>query len=421
MLAKLLINTKRSPETIRRIQERKLRTIIDHAHRNVPFYRKLYQSAGINLQSIRGLDDLQRLPLISKSDLRDQPLSEILAAGADPAECRSSSSSGTTGVPLMVYWLPKDRAIMNLSWKRAYLTSGMGFRDRMAAFIGRRQSESRNRWHERLGFFPQREISSWLEPRLWIEALRAWNPQVITGYVMTLRLLAEHLREQGTTDIRPRLLFHTSALLDDSSRDLFSRVFASRVIDIYGSEEAGCVAWECRICAAYHIAADMLIVEVLKDGKPARPGEQGEVVVTNLHSRVMPFIRYRQGDVATVSGERPRCGNSFPLLSKIEGRIEDFLVLRSGRRMPPHPFYHCIDPVSGVKRWQIQQNKAGTMRLELVTDGNLTPGDLQKIQEDLATLTQGQMGVEIAIVKEIPILPGAKFRTICSQVGKWSP
>lgn len=309
---------------------------------------------------------------------------------------------------------------MNLSWKRAYLASGMSPRDRIAAFIGSRQNETGKRWHERLGFFPRREISTWLEPHQWVDVLRAWHPQVITGYVMTLRLLADFLCDHEITEVRPRLLFHTSALLDDSSRSLFSRVFGCRVIDMYGSEEAGCIAWECRTCAEYHLSADMLIVEVLKDGRPAQPGEQGEVVITNLHSRAMPFIRYRQGDMVTVSGNSPRCGSSFPLITRIDGRIEDFLVLRTGRRMSPHPFYHCIDPVPGIKSWRILQERAGTMRLELVAGDDLIPGSLEKITKDLIALTQGQMEVEVATVDDIPVVAGAKFLAITSRAGQWS-
>jgi phenylacetate-CoA ligase len=414
----LLIHTRSTPATIRGIQERKLRAMVTHACRNVPFYRELYRKAGIQPGSFRSLDDLPRLPLTAKSDYIDRPLSDLLANGISPSECRSSSSSGSSGAPLTAYWLLQDRVSMNLSWKRAYLASGMKPRDRIAAFIGRQHVEPKSRWHERLGFFPRLEISSWLDPPEWVDILRASRPQVISGYVMTLRLLADFLSDNEITAVRPRLLFHTSAILDDASRSLFSRVFACPVIDLYGSEEAGCIAWECPACAGYHVAADMLIVEVLKDGRPAQPGEQGEVVITNLHSRAMPFIRYRQGDMVTVSPNRPRCGSPFPLITRIEGRIEDFLVLKNGRRMPPHPFYHCIDPVPGIKRWRITQESPGTMRLELVAGTVLPSQSLRRINEDLLNLTQNQMEVEIATVFDIPVIPGSKFRTISSRVGK---
>jgi phenylacetate-CoA ligase len=417
-LMNLLVHTRSSPAAIQRIQERKLRVVVDDACRHVPFYRELYRKAGIATGAIRSLADLPRLPLTVKKDLLDQPLAEVLANGVDPATCLSSSSSGSSGAPLTAYWNPRDRAAMNLSWKRAYLASGLRPRERVAAFIGRQHCDANVGWHERLGFFPRLEISSWLDPQQWVDMLRAWRPQAISGYVMTLRILADFLIERGITDVRPRLLFHTSALLDDASRDLFSRVFNCRVIDIYGSEEAGCIGWECPICEGYHVAADMLIVEVLKDGRPAQPGEQGEVVITNLNSRVMPFIRYRQGDMVTVSRRQPRCGNPFPLIERIEGRLEDFLVLRNGRRMPPHPFYHCIDPVPGIRRWRIVQETAGAMRLELVATEEFAAASLKKIISGLTALTLGQIEVDIATVGDIPVTPSRKFRTISSRVGK---
>lgn len=308
----LLANSRRSPAAIRAMQEKMLHAMVGHAYRHVPFYRTRYRAAGINPDSIRSLDDLSRLPLVSKRDLLALPLGELLAEGIRPKDCLSSSSSGMTGLPLTAYWAPKDRALMNLSWKRAYHLSGMGTRDRMAVFIGRRQVETGKSWAAKLGFFPRLEISSWLDPAQWLEILRAWRPQVISGYVMTLRILAEFLNDRQVTDVRPRLVFNSSALLDDFSRRLFSRVFGCPIIDVYGSEEGGCIAWECPTCSAYHVAADMLIMEVLKDGRPAKPGETGEVVLTNLHSRAMPFIRYRQGDWVTLAEGKSLCGSPFP-------------------------------------------------------------------------------------------------------------
>jgi phenylacetate-CoA ligase len=416
-LLNLIAHTRNSPVTIRNIQERRLRTVVNDACRKVPFYRELYRKANIVPGSIRSLADLPRLPLVAKGDYLDRPLAELMAEGIGPADCLSASSSGSSGHPLTVHWIPEDRASMNLSWKRAYLESGMGARDRVAAFSGRQTGPHQKAWSERLGFFPRLEISSWLKPEQWVDILHDWRPQVITGSIMTLCLLAEHVRDKRIPDIRPRIVFNSSELMGGSSRLLLVQVFGCRVIDLYGSEEAGCIAWECPACAGYHLAADMLIVELLKEGRPAEPGEDAEVVVTNLHSRAMPFIRYRQGDLVRVANGKPRCGSPFPLISLIEGRDEDFLVLRSGKRLPPPPFYHCIDPIPGIKRWRIIQEKAGTMRLELVVPGGLPAASMQKIAADLAALTQGQMEIEVATIADFPDVPGVKFRAIRSRAG----
>ncbi len=414
-LVRLRAAERRSPAAVRRMQERKLRELVRHAYDRVPFYRRLFDGAGVRPGDVRGLDDLRRLPLVSKRELLAQPQSDILAAGVDPRECRVSASSGTTGTPLTVYSLAADKTMMNLSWTRAYLANGMRPWDRLAAFIGQRPGARSPRWHERVGLFRRNEISAWLGPEEWVAILQRWRPQVITGYVMTLRLLAEYVRDNGIEGVTPRIVFHTSALLDDGSRRLFEEVFKARVVNIYGSDEAGCIAWECPACRESHVSSDMLIVEVLADGRPVPAGGSGEVVITNLHSHAMPFIRYRQEDVVQLSRNAPRCGRPFPLIARIEGRVEDFLVLRNGARMPPHPFYHCIDPVPGVKRWRIVQEDAGTMRVELEPGPDLAADRLRRIHEDLAALTRGEMEIEIRTVGEIPIAAGAKFRTILSK------
>jgi phenylacetate-CoA ligase len=417
----LQANQRRSPAAIRRLQEARLRALVRHAWQRVPFYRRRFEAAGITPEDVQSLDDLARLPVVTKSDLLGEPLGEILAQGVEPGHCRVSSSSGTTGAPITVYALPRDKTAMNLAWIRTYMANGMRPWDRLAAFIGQRSTASRRRWYAKVGVFPRREISAWSKPEEWVADLQRWRPRAITGYVMTLRLLAEFIRDRGIEGVRPRVLFHTSALLNDTSRRLFGEVFGCPVVDIYGSDEAGCIAWECPVCRDYHVNTDTLIVEVLKDGRPAAPGESGDVVITNLYSRAMPFIRYRQEDVVWLSRSSPTCGRPFPLIRRIDGRVEDFLVLRGGTRMPPHPFYHCIDPVPGVRRWRIVQERAGSMSVEIEAGDGLTGERLDRIKGDLEALTRGEMSVDMCLSEAITVDPGAKFRTIRSSVGGAHP
>jgi phenylacetate-CoA ligase len=417
----LLANSRRPATDIRHIQEKKLRTLVAHAAQRVPFYRQLYAAAGIDPASIGTIDDLARLPVVSKKDFVGRPLAEIMATGVSAEECESATSSGSSGWPLTAYWLPGERAMMNLGWKRAHLLSGMGWRDRLADFSGRRLPGERYiRLHERFGFFPRRVISSRLEPPQWVRMLHDWRPSVLSGSIMTLRMLAEYVRDEHIADVRPKLILNSSEFMGAASRKLLADVFACPVIDLYGSEEAGCIAWECATCSGYHMAADMLVVEVLRDGRPALAGETGEVLVTNLHARAMPFIRYRQGDVVTLAAHDPRCGIPFPLISGIEGRDEDFLVLQDGRRLPPPPVYHCLDPVPGVVRWRIIQDTAGSMRLEIQPGRDFSAYSVQRIVADMETLTQGRMTVEVALTDSIPVVPGIKFKAIRSRVGDWA-
>ena len=286
----------------------------------------------------------------------------MTAQGTDLSSCRVSATSGTTSIPLRIYATAHDSTIMGLGWARAFLACGMKPWYRSIAFIGNKQVKAKRSWYEHFGMWRRKEISARDLPDDWITACQEWKPQVISGYVMTLKLFAEALQEKKIENVRPELIFHSSGIIDPYSRDFLESVFHAKVVDFYGSDEAGCMAWECEECSAYHVASDMTVVEVLKNGKPAGAGEEGEIVITNLHSYAMPFIRYKQEDVGLLSSKKITCGRGFPLLERIQGRIDDYITLKSGRRISPHPFYHCLDPVPGIKKWQIIQQSLDQIR-----------------------------------------------------------
>ena len=416
MFPGLLRHPWKRPAAIQKTREKKLRRLVRHAYRHVPYYRNLINCVGLKPQDIKKLDDLGRIPLTSKSRLRDLPDSEKTATNIDLSRCGSFTTSGTSGIPLRSYFTRRDSTMKNLGWIRAFVHVGIKPRQKMAAFVGRKTVKAAPSWYERLGLWRRKEISSWEKPETWVEELRRWKPDVIIGYVMTLRILAEHLEENAIKDIRPRAIIQSSALLDGPSRKFLEDAFRCPVIDIYGSDEGGCLAWECRECGGYHTSEDTVILEILKNGRPAEAGEEGEVVITNLHSEAMPFIRYRQDDIAALSAKAPVCGRRFPLLEKIEGRIDDFVRLSNGEKISPHPFYHCLDFVPGIKRWRLTQVAADRLRVEIAADKDFADESRSLIDERLRGLTQNLMNIEIEIVDNIPVDPARKFRTVSSRV-----
>ena len=116
----LLKNHRKQPEEIRSIQERKLRKLIRHAYDKVPYYRELFNSNKIEPQDIQTLKDLETIPLTSKKQLQDLALEDKLSEGIDPLRCKSFSTSGTTGIPLVSYFTPHDSTLKNLSWIRTF-------------------------------------------------------------------------------------------------------------------------------------------------------------------------------------------------------------------------------------------------------------------------------------------------------------
>jgi len=415
-LWKLRHNQWKTPAQIRAIQNRKLKRIIHHAYHKVPYYRELFDAANIMPEDIRDVEDLKNIPITSRQTLNNLKKEEMTAQGIDLNSCRVSATSGTTSIPLRIHSTPHDSTMMSLGWARAFLSCGMRPWYKSIAFIGHKHVKPKKSWYEHFGMWRRKEISARDHPDDWISACQEWKPQVITGYVMTLKLFAEIVREKRIENIKPKLIFHSSGIIDPYSREFLESAFHARVVDFYGSDEAGCVAWECEECSAYHVASDMTIVEVLKNGKPAKAGDDGEIVITNLHSYAMPFIRYKQADVGILSGKKITCGRSFPLLERIQGRVDDYITLKSGRRISPHPFYHCLDPVPDIRKWQIIQKSLDEIHVLIESGPDFSVDSQRSIKDNVLDLVQNELEVKIFLVDSIDIDPSRKFRSVSSNV-----
>jgi len=415
-LLQLLNNPKKTSAEIKQIRQRKLHRLLSHAYENVPYYHELFHSSRIKPEDIRSIEDLRYIPLTSRETLQNLDLEDKTSARNRERPMRSSATSGTTGFPLRIYHSPEDATMMNLSWARAFLSSGMKPWEKMIAFIGRKDVDESKKWHEYLGLWRRTEISTWEPFECWIRDLKELKPSILIGYVMTLKILAEAVVNDNIPDISPRMIFHSSALLDAHSRAFIESALNTRIIDIYGSDEAGCIAWECPNCGGYHISTDMVIVEIIKNGGPAKKGEEGDIVITNLHSSAMPIIRYRQGDIGAFSVERPLCGNNFPLLNQVTGRTDDFIVLKSGRKISPHPFYHCIDPFPEVRRWRIIQEDSSGILVEIEPGKGYDLHVQNALKTKLENLLNGNLEIKIRTTDSLIIEPGTKFRAVHSRV-----
>ena len=331
-LCSLLKAQWKSRAEIEDLQNKKLRHLVRHAYNNVAYYRRLFDSAGIKPEDIGGTRDLSKIPLTSKNELQRLPLSEITASGIDLSRCIKSRTSGATGKPLEIVSSSADRSIMNPSFIRAYLAWGLKPWNRLAFFQARKEQLEKKSWYEYLQILPRQNLSVWESGEKWMDQIRNWQPQLLQGYILTMKLLADAARKNASGQLRIPMIVNTSGTLDDHGREMLRSVFQAQVIDIYASEEAGSViAWECPVCSEYHINSDTVILEILKDGTPAGPDEEGEVVLTNLYNYTMPFIRYRQEDMGVFSAREPLCGRGLPLMKEIKGRSGDFVAEHADR------------------------------------------------------------------------------------------
>jgi len=406
-----------SPARLERYQLKRLRRLVLHAASEVPFYRTLYAAAGVPSPEIGSLADLRRLPIVRREDIQPLPQQELVARGVDLSRLITTRTSGATGVPLEILTTRSDRSVFNPSFFRVYLAWGLRPWHRLTYFQARPEALRIRSWYENLGIFRRQMLFSLDEPASWIEAIREWRPHLIHGYALTLKLLAEAVLASGVEDVRVPLVASTSGVLDDVGRDLLSTALGARVADIYASEEAGSViAWECPECEGYHVCTDTVVAELLADGRPARPGEDAAVVVTNLSNFTMPLIRYDQGDVVRLSERRPVCGRGLPLIDSVCGRAGDYVVLPSGRRLTPHPFFLVLDHAMGVGQWQVVQEARDRIVVRTTVGQGADGADVEGIRRGIRRLVGDRVRIDVEVVDRLRKSPAHKLRSVVSML-----
>jgi len=415
--ADILLGTNAAAATWKRKADARLRRLVKLASERVPYYRELFRGAGLRPSDIRGVDDLPRIPITSRADIQGRPLEELTVEGADVARLVEYTTSGSTGQPLTIRQSARDRSVNQALLLRSMLRWGMKpWHSKMSVKAKPPPPKGDESWHGRLGVFRRLYMSTRWPPDRWVTELQRMQPDFIFTYSLTLKLIARALKERGITTVKPKCVISTSGVLDAATRQEVAEAFQCPVADVYASWEAGMMAWECPQCDGYHINADWAVVEVLANGRPVLPGEQGEVIVTNLHSSVMPIIRYRQGDTVVLSAQHPSCGCSMPLIEEICGRSADLIVLPSGRQATPHAFMVAIDHAPGIRQWRLIQKEKARFVLEAVATDAFDAAAEEQVRKELFNLVGRPVSLDIVRVEGFADAVGGKHRFVISEV-----
>jgi phenylacetate-CoA ligase len=241
-------------------------------------------------------------------------------------------------------------------------------------------------------------------------ALCAWAPDYIDSYPSAVSTLAGLLREQGLPAPRLRAVVTSSETLLEAQRERIADVFGARCFDQYGCTEQTVYVSQCE-AGTYHVHPEYGLVEVLDPrGEPVKPGESGELVCTSFTNDAFPLLRYRMGDAATLGEPGCACGRAFPVLLRIEGRLDDLLVTPDGRRVGR------LDPVFKGRRTiaeaQIVQESALDVRVRLVPAAGYTEADGESVARELRARLAPEMRIRVERVAAIERTAAGKFRAV---------
>ena len=415
----------KSGAEIQRLQWQRFHALLAHAAQRVPYYGETFAKHGITARSIETRADLQRVPLLTKSDVQAHG-ERMLTEGVDKATLTVRRSSGSTGKPTIVF-VDRDRA--NRSWgfnTRHNRWAGLVWGCR----LGSMWSEKPSRPPMSGGFRGVKQRLMWramgnprevhlnpynytdVQMQQFVERLAALRPNVLLGYSNSLYFLAQYVQATGVRDIRPRAIICGGESLDSEARRLLESAFTSKVYLRYGSRETDIIASECEQ-GRLHVNDDNLLVEVL-----AEPGQPyGRVVITDLWNYAMPLIRYEIGDFASPSEQTCPCGRGLSILAGVEGRSSEMFRTRDGRMVSGLWFTGVFREIPAVKRFQVRQTDYDAFHIRFTSDSNAAPDVLLA---DAFAKIRAQFGdaSRITVVREDEIAQegSGKFKFLISDV-----
>jgi phenylacetate-CoA ligase len=286
------------------------------------------------------------------------------------------------------------------------MSRSQALRERVDALLARRT------------FVPVFEMSDDGLERM-VRTIESARPTLIDGYAEAFDFLASYLRTRPAgLRIQPKAVMTSAQTLPDASRRLIEESFNCRVFDKYGSREFSGIAYECDAHTGHHVVGEGFIVEILRGGVPAAPGEIGEVVVTDLNNTCLPFIRYRIGDLAVAVDPSVRCpcGRGLPLIGAIEGRVQSIIIGEGGRYLPGTFFAHLLKQYHyAIRLFQVEQTERGRITFRVVKGGRYSDDVLAQV---LATFRRylGDIVIDVEFVERVELVPTGKRMASVSRL-----
>ncbi|MBA3470379.1 MAG: phenylacetate--CoA ligase family protein [Herpetosiphonaceae bacterium] len=352
-----------APAALASWQLQRLQTMVAHAYTQVPFHQRRMQAAGVGPHTIRSLADLAKLPTMTKADV--SAATDLLATGYDETNSLRESTSGSSGQRLQMYHDFDAYDFYTACTYRQYAESGYRPWHRRAYF--RWMAFPRRLPTERFGLLRRYFVPISASPEEQLASLLECRPDLICAYPSTLLTMVRTLPASAIASIKPRMIEVNSEHISADERALLEQRFGCPTFNEYSSFELYSMAFECRH-RRMHVVAENIILEILNPaGDPAADGETGEIVVTGLHNRAMPFIRYRTGDLAIASSERCPCGRSHPVIKDILGRRDDHILLAGGRSVSPFLLTGIMLALPQVREYQIEQQTLDRVVVSVIT------------------------------------------------------
>ncbi|MES9969198.1 MAG: hypothetical protein ABW092_04135 [Candidatus Thiodiazotropha sp.] len=406
-------------------QEEKLQQLIEYSYKHVEYYRDVMKDLKLRPSDIKTLDDLQKLPIITKETIKGN-FKSLLSDEFALKTVQKGHTSGTTGSPLEICYSDN---LVNFNYAmldRQYSWAGINLGklgDKVAVIRGNiivpLKNEQPPFWRYNY-FHKQLLLSSFhLKPEnipYYLEELRKYSPKTLDGYPSTVYILAKYLKNIGEK-LKLDSVLTSSETLYDFQRETIEESFDCKVFDYYGSAERVLFTTECSEHTGAHIGMEYGITEICDGaGNRLQDGQTGTIVATSLHNYAMPMLRYKTNDMSAIKAEKCSCKREHYLLNDVTTKAEDTLVLKDGRLISPSVLTHPFKPLTSILESQIIQTDTTNVMVKLRVNDNFSEKDRSDLIHGLTERMGSDTIVTVKIVDELERTQSGKFKWVISNV-----
>ena len=383
----LLVEEKLPRKEIEKLQLERLKKFISHCYENVPYYTELFDSKNIKPSDINSVQDLQRIPVLTKKLAREN-LDKLVDTSLSSKKLIKIRTSGSTGTPFTIYDTRKERnerneVLLSNLWT-FYRRCGWLPGERIATIWGQKGGKTNSIVKIKNYLMGVSYFNAWESNEdnfnIWHQQLVRSSTKLLVCYSSVGARFAKWMIENNKKTPLLKGVYTTSEILLDKQREEIQAAFGCNVYDLYGCGEVLAIGCSCS-SQKIHINETLNIVETGKiDGKSNMP-----VILTGLQNKTMPFLRYMNGDSIDVSEESCNCGRDTKTMGLSIARVSDTFKLKNGKSIPSLYFVLRLykDGFDGVELFQFHQMEIDKIDLKILKNNKFDNQTLQALREVL--------------------------------------
>lgn len=399
-------------QEVKKIQEKRIRKLMKRAYQ-IPFYRERFDKAGVKPEDIRTAEDLAKLPVLYKDELR----AWMKELDKDPKykDWYHDTTSGSSGEPLMILLSPREKAYMMANWFRVMMLAGYDpFRGKT---MSRKSAHSVSAGYDtalqRLGILRRGFLDQYASEEEMIRQVNEYKPDFLYMNKTELMRLCLYCNDHDSKIWRPRYFAPTGEKSDDIARKLFMKILGPGMIDSYGTAEAGACMVRLFDSDEYVVHTDSFVVNMQDD--EGNLALDGNIVVTPLYKTDLPLINYSVGDRGT---SEIRDGVRF--VTSVQGRSNDFFRYETGEVTTFFEIAPIIAHMTDILQIRFIQESYDEISIQCVhnkAESKLTTGEIEeKLTAQLNEKFKHPFRITYHWMNSIPPEENGKLRMIVCKV-----